>query len=62
MTYHDQFEQAVENYTMLAALKHRRLHDGRISDGRAEGLLAMIKAWQESTRARLDISGLTFAA
>jgi hypothetical protein len=61
MTPHDQYERAVEYYTMLAALNHRRLRDRRIVDGHAEGLLAMVKAWQESTRPQLDVAGLVFA-
>ena len=46
----EQYEQALEDYTTLVALKHRRLRDGRIVDGHAEGLLAVVKAWQDSTR------------
>jgi hypothetical protein len=55
-------EQAIENLTMLAALNHRRLRDGRIVDGRAEGILAMVMAWQESTKPQFDVADLMFAA
>jgi hypothetical protein len=58
----EQYEQAAENVTVLLALGHRRLRDGRIADGRAEGLLDIVKAWQESTSPQLDVAGLVFAA
>jgi hypothetical protein len=62
MTSTEQHEQAVETYAFLSALKHRRLRDGRIADGHAEGLLAVVKAWQESTRPQLDVADLVWAA
>jgi hypothetical protein len=53
----EQYDQAAENLTVLIALRHARLRDGRIADGRAEGLLDIVKTWQESTSPQLDVGG-----
>ncbi|MDB5712592.1 MAG: hypothetical protein JWL96_4662 [Sphingomonas bacterium] len=58
----EQYEQAVENLSVLVALNHNSLRDGRIVDGRAEGLLSIVTAWQGSRSPQLDIAGLVFAA
>lgn len=58
----EQYDEAAENMTVLFALGHRRLRDGRIVDGRAEGLLDIVKTWQESTSPQLDVAGLVFPA
>jgi hypothetical protein len=58
----EQREQVLADFTLLAALDHRSLRDGRIVDARAEGLLAAVKAYQETGGPQLDTAGLVFAA
>jgi hypothetical protein len=58
----EQYEQEAEDFTVLVALQHRRLRDGQIADGRAEGLLDIVRGWQQSTYPQLDVAGLVFAA
>jgi hypothetical protein len=58
----EQYEQAAEDFTVLVALQHNRLRDGRIADGRAEGLLDIVRTWQESSCPQLDVADLVFAA
>lgn len=55
------FNSWVEDVSVLAALDHRRLHDGRIVDARAEALLAIVGVLSVSDRPRLDTAGLIVA-
>ena len=58
----ERYEQAVEDFIFLAALRHRRLHDGRIVDPRAEGLLSVVKAYQEWPGPVLDVAELVLVS
>lgn len=55
-----QQEEALENLSVLMALDHQVLRNGNVRDEHAEGLLDMVRVWQESNRVQLDIHGLSW--
>lgn len=58
-TLEEQRERFDEEYTFLVAIGHRTLQDGRIVDGRAEGLFSLVKAVRGWSGPYLDVDGLT---